>query len=318
MLDVRRLRVLQEFAREGSIAGAARVLSYTPSAVSQQLSALERNAGVALFRRAGRRLQLTDAGRMLVAHADEVIDRLEQAEAELAAHAGEVRGTLRIAAFQLATLTLVLPALAVLRDDHPDLRVEVVGAEAEQSLPLIRAGRLDLAIAEEYAHAPRPRQPQLERIYLPPDDMLLALPAPHPAAAAGTPVSLPTLRDLAWATADEGTAYADMFVRLCRAVGEFEPDVRFRDNDFGVLLALAAEGHAATILPALGRPHLDDRVAVRTLSEGSFPRRIFLAIRAADRPRPAITALVDALQQAAEHSSSSPRPRRLPSDARGG
>lgn len=305
MLDVRRLRVLQEFAREGTIAGVAHVLSYTPSAVSQQLSALERDAGVELFRRAGRRLQLTDAGRMLVAHADEVLERLEQADAELAAHAGDVRGTVRIAAFQLATLALVLPALAALRGDHPDLRVEVVGTEAETSLPLVRAGRLDLAIAEEYAHAPRPRHPQLERIYLSPDDMLLVLPATHPAAAAETPVSLPTLRGLAWATADEGTAYADMFVRLCRSIGEFEPDIRFRDNDFSVLLAFAAEGHAATLLPALGRPHLDTRVAVRALTEGPFPRRIFLAVRAVDRRRPAIAALVDALQQVADHRSKS-------------
>lgn len=148
-------------------------------------------------------------------------------------------------------------------------------------------------------HAPRPRHPQLERIYLPPDDMLLVLPATHPAAMAGTPVSLPALRDLAWATADEDTAYADMFVRLCRSVGEFEPDVRFRDNDFNVLLALAAEGHAATLLPALGRPHLDDRVSVSILNEGPFPRRIFLAIRTADRRRPAMTALVETLQQVA-------------------
>lgn len=300
MLDVRRLRVLKEFAREGSIAGAAQVLSYTPSAVSQQLSQLERDAGVALLRRAGRRLQLTDAGRMLVAHADDVLDRLERAEAELAAHAGDVRGTVRLAAFQLATLALVVPALSELGADHPGLRVEVVGAEAERSLPLVRAGRLDLAIAEEYAHAPRPRHPQLERIPLPPDDMLLVLPAAHPAAAPGTPVSLPALRDLAWATADDGTAYADMFLRLCRSVGGFEPDIRFRDNDFGVLIALVAGGHAAAILPALGRPHRDDRVAVRTLADGSFPRRIFLAVRAADRPRPAITALVEALHRAAE------------------
>jgi len=293
--------VLKEFAREGTIAGTAQVLAYTPSAVSQQLSGLERDAGVALFRRVGRRLQLTDAGRMLVAHADDVLERLEHAEADLAAHAGAVRGTVRIAAFQLATLALVMPTLSVLRAEQPDLRVEVIGMEAERSLPLVRAGRLDLAIAEEYAHAPRPRHPQLERISLPPDDMLLALPAAHPAAARGRAVSLAALHDLTWATADEGTAYADMFVRLCRSVGEFEPDIRFRDNDFSVLLALVADGHAAAILPALGRAHLDARVAARPLAEGSFPRRIFLAVRAADRPRPTIRAVVDALQQVAEN-----------------
>jgi len=303
VLDVRRLRVLREFAREGTIAGTAEVLAFTPSAVSQQLSRLECDAGVALFRRDGRRLQLTDAGRMLVAHADDVLERLEHAEADLAARAGTVHGKVRIAAFQLATLALVVPALSVLRADQPHLRVEAVGTEAERSLQLVRAGRLDLAIAEEYEHAPRPRHPHLERIALPQDDMLLALPATHPVAAAGTAVPLAVLGDLAWATADEGTAYADMFVRLCRSVGKFEPDIRFRDNDFNVLLALAAEGHAAAILPALGRAHLKARVAVRPLAEGSFPRRIFLAVRVADRARPAITAVVDALQQVAEDRS---------------
>jgi DNA-binding transcriptional LysR family regulator len=300
MLDVRRLRILREFAARGTISAAAEALAYTPSAVSQQLAQLERETGVALFQRAGRRLHLTDAGRTLVAHADAVLDRLERAEAELAGHAGALRGTVRVAAFQLGVLNLVLPALTILAEQHPELRVELVEAPAEASLPLVAGGRLDLAIAEEYEHAPRPRQPQLERIYLEPDDMVLALPRDCPAAASGAPVPLAAMRDAAWATADEGTAYADMVARLCRSVGGFEPDVRHRTNDFRILMEVAAQGHAVAMVPALGKPELDERVAVRRLAEGAFPRSVFLAIRAADRLRPSTVALIAALTSIAD------------------
>ncbi|MEA2363314.1 MAG: hypothetical protein QOD71_2459 [Thermoleophilaceae bacterium] len=302
MLDVRRLRVLKEFAARGTIAAAAEGLAFTPSAVSQHLAQLEREAGVQLFRRNGRRLQLTDAGRALLEHADAVLDRLERAEAELAAHAGEVRGTVRVAAFQLAAMAVVLPALSLLAEQHPALEVHFVEAAAETSLTLLQAGRLDLAIAEEYEHSPRPRHPQLERIYLQPDEMLLVLPRDHAAAATGGPVELSALRDTTWATAGEGTAYADMFFRLCRSVGGFEPKVRHLANDFQILLDLAAEGHAAALLPALARPQADPRVAVRELAEGGFPRSIFVAFRAADRSRPAVDAVAGALTRVADQT----------------
>src|ERR671931_198093 len=141
MLDPRRLAVLREFAAQGTIARAAEALSFTPSAVSQQLSQLQREAGVQLFRKTGRRLELTDAGRTLVARA-----------------------------------------------------VELFEAEAETSLPLLVRGGVDVAIAEEYEHAPRPRVQQLHRDYLEPDQLVLALPVDHPAAASGAPVPLASLR----------------------------------------------------------------------------------------------------------------------------
>ena len=159
MLDPRRLAVLREFAAQGTIAGAAEALAFTPSAVSQQLAQLQREAGVELFRKVGRRLELTDAGRTLVARADELLAHVEQIEAELAAQAGELRGTVRVAAFQTAALALVIPALERLADAHPRLRVELAEAEAEESLPMLARGGLDVAIAEEYEHAPRPRLP---------------------------------------------------------------------------------------------------------------------------------------------------------------
>src|SRR5689334_13109650 len=118
MLDPRRLAVLREFAAQGTIARAAGALAFTPSAVSQQLAQLQREAGVELFRRAGRRLELTDAGRMLVERTGELLARVEEVEAELEAHAGAVRGRLRIASFQTAARGLVMPALEGLAQAH--------------------------------------------------------------------------------------------------------------------------------------------------------------------------------------------------------
>ena len=181
MLDVRRLPVLRAFATHGTIARAAEALAFTPSAVSQQLAQLQREAGAELFVKVGRRLELSDAGRTLVERGDELLARVEEVEAELAAHAGQVRGRVRIAAFQTAARNIVLPALEQLARDHPGLRAELVEEEAEESFPLLVRGGVDVAIAEEYEHAPRPRVAGLERRYLEPDEMVLALPNGDPA-----------------------------------------------------------------------------------------------------------------------------------------
>jgi DNA-binding transcriptional LysR family regulator len=298
MLDPRRLAVLREFVAQGTIARAADALSFTPSAVSQQLSQLQRESGVALFRRAGRRLELTDAGRTLAARADELLARLEEVEAELARAAGDTRGTVRVAAFQTAARALVLPAIDRLTGTHPGLRIELLELEAEESLPLAARGAVELAIAEEYEHAPRPHVAGLERAYLEPDEMVLALPAADPAAASD-PVPLAAVRDLAWATGHAGTAYSDMVTRICRAVGGFEPDVRYRVSDMDLLLGLVAGERTAALVPMLGRPEREPGVAVRQIAEGSFRRALFVAMRTSDRARPATAAAVVAIEQAA-------------------
>ena len=299
MLNQRRLAVLREFAAQGTIAGAAEALAFTPSAVSQQLSQLQREAGVELFRKAGRRLELTDAGRTLVERAGELLARVEEVEAELASQAGEVRGTTRVAAFQTAAAALAMPALEALAAAHPALRVELVEAEAEESLPLLARGAIDVVIAEEYEHAPRPRLPGLRRDYLEPDEMLLALPGPD----VDGPVALAGLAGSTWATARAGTAYADMFDRLCRSVGGFEPDVRYRVNDLQLLLALVAAGRAAAIVPALGQP---EGVTVRPIAEGRFSRALFVATRASDHARPSTAAVVAAIRTVSMRTSTGP------------
>jgi DNA-binding transcriptional LysR family regulator len=281
MLDPRKLAVLREFHNRGTVAAAAEALSFTPSAVSQQLAGLQREAGVALFRRVGRRLELTDAGRLLVERADELLAHIERVEAELAAHSG---GTVRVAAFQTALRFVVMPVLGTL---PADVRVELVEMEAEASLPLLAQGALDVVVAEEYEHAPRAHVPRVQRDYLEPDEMVLAV-----AAGRKGPLSLKALRDAPWATAREGTAYADMLTRLCRAEGGFEPEVRHRVNDMQLLIDLVASDRAVALLPALGRPEEDPRVKVRRVG---VRRSIFVATRASDRGRPATAAVLRAL-----------------------
>ena len=298
MLNLARLRLLVELERLGTVAAVAAALDYTPSAVSQQLAQLERETGgPRLFEKVGRRLRPTDAGRLLASHARELIAHAEAAEAELAAMSG-LAGTLRIAAFETAARELVTPAMVHLRAHHPELDCELLDLEAEDALPLLRAAELDVVIAEEYDHAPRPRHPGVDRHELLDDALLVALPPDHPAAAGGGPVTLAELESERWAVPQGSTAYADMVVRACRVEGGFEPDLRHRVNDLQTMLSLAAAGLAVALVPALGRPDQRTDVALRPLAGRGLSRSVFAAVRAGAGERPAIRALLDAIRPA--------------------
>src|SRR5918998_1591838 len=157
MLDLRRLRLLREVEARGTVHGAARALDYTPSAISQQLGVLEREAGTALLERAGRGVRLTEAGRVIVRHAHALLDGVEAAEAELAAlAAGRPAGAVRVASFQSAFLRIVAPAVAALAISHPDVRVEATELEVERAVPALRLQQLDAVVGDEYDGHPRP------------------------------------------------------------------------------------------------------------------------------------------------------------------
>jgi DNA-binding transcriptional LysR family regulator len=301
MLDVRRLRLLRELHERGTVTAVAEALAYTPSAVSQQLATLEREAGVPLTERRGRRLQLTDAGRGLVEHAAAVIARLELAESELAAAAGdEAAGRVRLAAFQTAASNLVLPLLGALRERHPKLRLELLEMEAEDGLELLRRGEVDIVVAEEYDFAPRARDPSLVLRAICRDPLVLVLPESHPLAAADPEtVPLAALAGEVWATPRSGTAFDASMVRACRALGGFEPDRRHRSNDLAVLEQLVAAGEAVALFPLLGRPGRVPGVAVRRPAEAPLDRSIFLAVRRGSAGRATVAAVADALGEQA-------------------
>jgi DNA-binding transcriptional LysR family regulator len=307
MLDLRRLRLLHELHRLGTVGAVAEALSYSPSTVSQQLRVLEREAGTPLFEPAGRRVRLTDAALVLVDHAQRLLAGAERAEADLAAAAaGAVAGVVRVGSFQTASLHLLLPAMNQLRDSHPGVQVRLVEAEPEPALEALRSHALDLALADEWAGTPHPRWPGLDREDLFTESVQLVLPAAHPAAAPGGPVALAELADERWATGYPGGGMAALVRRVCNQHGGFEPDVRHETNELTMLLALVAAGHAVTLLPELALAGDLRAVAARPVADAELTRTLFTAVRAGADRRPALAALRAALRR----GSPSSRPAR--------
>jgi DNA-binding transcriptional LysR family regulator len=301
MLDLRRLRLLRELHERGTIAAVADALQFTPSAVSQQLAMLEREAGVRLLERAGRGVRLTDPALVLVDHADALLERAALAEADLAAAAGTVAGRGRIAGFQSAALRLALPAMDALARDAPRLRCELIEAEPEQALPALALGDVDLVLGDEWQHQPWRLPAGLQRHELLRDPVHLVLPARHPTARRHQDaVPLAELAGEAWTTGHVGMAWEEMTQRTCREHGGFDPDIRHRTNDATVSLALVAGGLAVTLLPRLPMPEHAPGVTLRPIAEGSVSRAILAVTRAADAARPSTQALVAAVRNAAE------------------
>jgi molybdate transport repressor ModE-like protein len=294
-LDVRRMRVLREVAERGTIAAAARALSFTPSAVSQQLAALEREAGVALLDRHGGRVRLTEVGRRLVVRTEAILAELEAAASELSAAAADVTGDVHVAAFPSAERALLAPAVAALARRHPDVRVRTTELEPEASVPALRLGDVDLAVTHEDVSRPARPDPRLERLDLLEDPLHLVLPAGH-AADAGT-VALQALADARWVATPPGTACRAMLDDACRAAG-FAPDVPFHANDFGVLAAYVAAGLGVAMVPGLALDAFGGAVVVRPPAD-PVTRRIYVSARRGGLARPALAAMVDALREAA-------------------
>ncbi|MET7354990.1 LysR substrate-binding domain-containing protein [Streptomyces mirabilis] len=298
MFDLHRLRLLRELKHRGTLAAVAAALSYSPSSVSQQLSQLEAEVGVRLLEPVGRRVRLTAQAEILVAHTEAVLEQLERAEADLATSLTDLTGTLRIASFQTAALTLVPGALSLLRSLHPGLRVHVTQMPPEMALSALQARDFDLVIAEEYPGDPNPRPAELEQEDLLDDPLHLALPASAGDTAGSSPTaSLRSLADHPWAMEPEGTAARHWAMTLCRTAG-FEPDVRFETTDLLIHLRLVERGHAAALLPDLMWNGQTPTVALRPLPTGRQTRRIFTAVRRGRSQHPAIQACRHALRRA--------------------
>jgi DNA-binding transcriptional LysR family regulator len=272
---------------------------YTPSAVSQQLAVLEREAGVPLLERAGRGVRLTDAALVLVRHAEELLERADRAAAALAAASGAVAGRARIASFQSAALRVATPAIAALCARAPDLRCELVEAEPEDALPALARGDLDLVLADEWEHQPHRRPAGVDRHDLHRDPLRVVLPAAHPLARRhATTVPLGALADATWTAGHPGMGWDEVTRRACRTLGGFEPVVGHRTNDAVVSLGLVAHGLAVTLLPDFVAPAEHPGVAVRATAEGTVHRTIYAATRAADAERPSVQALLQAVREA--------------------
>jgi DNA-binding transcriptional LysR family regulator len=289
MLDVRRLRLLRELALRGTIAAVAEALAFTPSAVSQQLSTLEREAGVPLLERTGRRVTLTPAGQNLVQHAEAVLERLEQAAAELVDARRGLAGVLRIGAFPTATRAMLPATLTSLARRHPGLEAMVAEIDPADVASALRAGELDVALVHDYDFVPSAAEPGLASAPLCTESMYLVSTTPMPA---GEP-ALGHCRDSPWITATSGTLCHAMTIRACQAAG-FSPRVRHQVDDFGTVLTLVAGGEGVAVVPWLG---IADPTPAVTLTRLPIQRRTRIAFRGGAAGHPAVAAAVAALRE---------------------
>ena len=292
MLDLTRLRMLREFAARGTIAAAAEAMGYTPSAISQQLAVLEREAGVALTIRSGRKLRLTAAGERLVARADTILATLEVAQAELHADSQTIDGTVRLAVFQSAALSLVPSALVRLAAAHPALRVRVTQSEPGAALADTWARTFDLVVAEEYPHHSAPHYQGIDRRPLISDEIRLCV-----GGEWSSVTHLEEAASAAWVMEPEGTATRHFAEQACRTAG-FEPDVRFETADLQAHASYIEAGLAVGLLPGLmwGQAGLED--SARPLRPVAR-RMVFTAVRESSRDDAAIGAVRAALEAAA-------------------
>lgn len=295
MLDVRRLRLLRELAHRGTIAAVAEALSFSASAVSQQLTVLEREAGVPLLERTGRRVALTPAAHNLVAHAEAVLARLEQASAELAGARSGLTGPLRIATFPSAARVTIPPALVALARAHPGLEPMVSELDPAVVADALRAGELDVALVHDYDFVPAAPEQGVELRPLFEEAMYLALPAGAPDQEPGSDAELiGRRREAGWITANPGTLCQAMTVRACQAAG-FAPRVRHQIDDFATVLALVAADQGVALVPELGTLHAPAAVTLHRLA---MCRRTTVAFRAGSAAHPAVAAFTSAVRSA--------------------
>ncbi|GAA4091077.1 LysR family transcriptional regulator [Actinomadura miaoliensis] len=300
MLDLGRLRVLRELKLRGTVSAVADALGYSPSAVSQQLAQLQREVGVPVVERAGRRLRLTEAGEVLAGHAETLLASAQRAEEEALAASGRVAGTVRAVAFQTALLHVVAPVLPRLAADHPELIVEVVDEEFARVLQALVLREIDLVLTDEYTHLPRPRRPELNAEVLVSEPMRIALPAGHPLAARPGPVRMAELTEQVWATGHVGTNHADLLERTCVELGGYRPVVRYRSNDLLVIFAVIAHGGAAAIVPDLALAEDQAGIVVRDIADARVSRRMVMWTRVGADVRPSVRAVLAALRDSAD------------------
>jgi DNA-binding transcriptional LysR family regulator len=268
MFDATRLRVFREVAQRGSISAAADALSFTQPAVSRQIATLEREAGAQLLERLPRGIRLTEAGRVLLGHAEAILDRMTAAQTQVEAVTRLEAGRLRIGSFATANATIVPRAIAAFTRAHPDVELSLAEGTSRQLIPWVRAGELDVAIATD------PIERDLDELAvfdIVEDPMLVALPLDHPLANKPK-LRLRDLRDAAWIEGGPADCRRPLF-RACAAAG-FEPSIRFGAEQWLGKQGLVAAGVGVTLIPGLALATVRDDIALRSLGPDAPRRRV--------------------------------------------
>ncbi|MFE1899420.1 LysR family transcriptional regulator [Streptomyces yangpuensis] len=290
MLDVKRMIILRDLAEHARVTAVADLHAVTPSAVSQQLRALEAEAGTALVERDGRGLRLTAAGAALAAACEPVLAALERAEASVRALDTEPSGDLAVGCAPSALATVAAPLVAGLAVRHPRLRPRIVQADPEEALPLLRGRRLDLAVTYSYPLLGAPPAPGTTAVPLFDDPLCLAL--PQALLPDYERDGLAALRDTAWISAPAPSSCREMLLHACRNAG-FTPRIAHECADLRSGLWLVATGQAVSILPRLLCDAPPPGTAVRELPGAG--RTLDAVVRAGTESRPAVAAALAVL-----------------------
>ena len=285
VLDVTRLQLLAELRRYGTMGAVALAMNYSTSAVSQQLSKLETEAGVTLFERAGRGLRLTPAGERLADEADAVLEALERAESVLAV-TPEDAGEVRLGVVPTLMWTAVPQLRTLLAAEHPSIRLSVSTFEPEEGVSRLLARRLDIMVTDEYRGMPRKRQSGLVREPLIRDAVTATLPR-------GVPADVDP-RELDWVFEAQGSEAERWALSICREHG-VEPNVRFYTPDLALQRHLVLSGLAAAFLPSVMRSDGDEYLPVPGFPD-DLERQLYAAVRPGSGERAAVRATVSALR----------------------
>lgn len=299
MLNASRLKVLQEVVARGSFSGAADALSYSQSAVSQAIATLEGELGAPLIERDRRGVRPTPAGAVLAGHAEGILARMDDAEAEVAAIAGGRGGRLRIASFPTAGATLVPQAVARFRASHPGVEVSLAEGESEQIAPRLRAGDFDIVLLFEFQGVGERLGAGMRRFELLDDPLHLALPAEH-RLARRRKLRLEDLREESWVQTSASSPCARHVVRSCHAAG-FEPRVSFESDDYQTVQGLVAAGVGVALIPQLALSTVRADIRVRALDPRSPVRKVFAATPRAAAVTPAVATMIDVLREIARN-----------------
>jgi len=292
-LDAGRLLLLREVALRGTIASAARSLGLTPSAVSQQLAVLEREAGCALLDRSPRGVALTGAGHALAGRAAAIVDVLASARADLDRMAGSVSGPVAVAAVASAAATLVSDGVLKLRAEQPGVEVSVTVAEPLAAVNMLLADDADIAVVDEYDYVPLALPDYLDARELRAEELVVV-------GAPGTlpkRVTLTSLADADWVLPPDAAACGHAVRSACRAEG-FEPRVRWETDDMLLLVRAVSAGHGVSVLPRLVVFDEVAEVDVRPLRSPALHRRISAVTRSRTSVRPVVQALLNAFDAA--------------------
>lgn len=299
MIEARRLHILRAVADHRTVTAAAAALYLTPSAVSQQLAALEQETGHRLVDRSARGARLTPVGEILLSHANAVLAQLERAESELAAYGSGEAGTVTVAAFATGIGLVVAPAIRALAGTAPGIRVRVRDAEGDESLLMVLDRQVDVAVAVEYRGAPGEDDARLTRVPLYAEPFDAVLPPGHPLAA-GERVALGDLAKDAWIGQSAGNPCHDVTVLACEYAG-FTLSLEHSSDDFRAVVALAAASAGVALVPRSALRGMElTGVEVRPIDGVAPTRRVFAAVRRGAEEHPLISPVLTALRTASE------------------